>query len=235
MAVTLDFSRPLTYEDVGMVPSAVGDMVIAQTAARLFAKVQKGWPVDTSFSRGGLAYRLERIPNGARIIFTNLRDYAIWVERRWYPLDKVVTEGAVRSAAREARKEPLKAELRFPTRLSNLTNNRARSRPVTVRRIEPPKDGMGALPSTRPIPPLSGDELFAAVQLAQKRTLKQQRVAAANRAPVTWRKLKAGKYRSESVDGSHIRRALVDIRKERQLMDSCQPCERDRTSGTQQE
>ena len=147
MAVTLDFSRPLTYEDVGMIPSAVGDMVIAQTAARLFAKVQKGWPVDTSFSRGGLAYRLERIPNGARIIFTNLRDYAIWVERRWYPLDKVVTEGAVRSAAREARKTP-EAE-KVPNRLSNLTNNRARSRPVTVRRIEPPKAvrGTGAPPS----------------------------------------------------------------------------------------
>ena len=62
MAVTLDFSRNLTYDDVGMVPSAVGDMVIQQTAARLFALAQKGWPVDSGFSRGGLGLSLGAHP-----------------------------------------------------------------------------------------------------------------------------------------------------------------------------
>ena len=61
-----------------------------QMAARAFEIYVQGWPVDTGLSRGGLDYRIDRVGKGVRMVFTNLQDYAIWVERRWYPIRQVV-------------------------------------------------------------------------------------------------------------------------------------------------
>ena len=61
-----------------------------QMSAEAFVVYVEGWPVDTGISRGGLDYRLENDGRRARMIFTNLHDYAIWVERRWYRVRDVL-------------------------------------------------------------------------------------------------------------------------------------------------
>ena len=41
-----------------------------------------GWPVDTGRSRAGLIY----VRQGLTIFFRNFWDYAVYVERLWFPL-----------------------------------------------------------------------------------------------------------------------------------------------------
>ena len=75
-----------------MVRSATGDAVIAQVAARLFVEVTRRAPVDTGKYRGGMNYRLDRTRNGARMVFTNVQGYAVYVEELWAPIGAIATK-----------------------------------------------------------------------------------------------------------------------------------------------
>ena len=62
-------------------------------AEEVFQDYHVGWPIDTGRSYAGLDYYV----NDLTMVFTNVEDYAYWVERRWYPIDENINlERAVR-------------------------------------------------------------------------------------------------------------------------------------------
>ena len=140
MPVTLGRVK-LTYRQVGMLPSAAGDAVLAQTAAILWVGYTGRAPVDTGKFRGGLYYRLDRRRYGADMVIGDTQGYAIWVEELWWPIADWFTPNRILAAAATARAAPQRATL--PRQLTRLkpegrggTISETASRPVTVQPVK---------------------------------------------------------------------------------------------------
>ena len=72
-------------------PKSAKAMLAERLALRAFRTVKAGWPVDTGRSKRGLRYEVKNVGRRVYIRFTNTQDYAFFVEKRWYPIDDVLT------------------------------------------------------------------------------------------------------------------------------------------------
>ena len=86
MAVRVQVRADLTRLDYDLETAGrrVRRELTAAVGREALREAKRYWPVDTGRSRRGLSVRVR----GSRIEWWNRWAYAIWVERRWFPLDR---------------------------------------------------------------------------------------------------------------------------------------------------